>query len=248
MIPAISVSLDQSAAERRAERIRLRLDAIADNYTTVMPMIREAIELHDDVALGYRSVSEYVADRFGGALHRLGVDVRRQVVRELNAAGLSTRAIAPVVGVTDRQVRYDVKAGGKDFPPDPLVNLTTGEVSDDYQTPANVAGAEAEVVRVEPSTEPTSGAAPRPSVVGIDGKTYTQPVNAPRTARRRRQPLADQFFDVAFNLSKVIERVVRLTDDDRFPRNAEKVAAKHRNDLIRLHGLLQEVIDRLPTA
>jgi len=35
----------------------------------------------------------------GGSLHRLGVEVRRAVVGELTAAGMSTRTIAPVVGV-----------------------------------------------------------------------------------------------------------------------------------------------------
>lgn len=104
------VEFDKAAAERRAERITLRLDAIADNYVAVMPMIREAIEKRDDLALGYRSPGEYVADRFGGALQRLGVDVRREVVRELTAAGMSTRAIAPVVGVSQQMVQKDRRA------------------------------------------------------------------------------------------------------------------------------------------
>lgn len=104
--------LDSAAAERRAERIRLRLDAIADNYQAVLPMIREAIEKRDDLALGYRSVGEYVSDRFGGALNNLGIEVRREVVRELTEAGMSSRAIAPVVGVSDRQVRYDAEQVG----------------------------------------------------------------------------------------------------------------------------------------
>lgn len=105
------VDLDPTAAERRAERIRLRLDSIAENYAAVLPAIREAIEKRDDLALGYRSVSEYVADRFGGALTNLGLDVRREVVRELTQAGMSSRAIAPVVGVSDRQVRRDLPTG-----------------------------------------------------------------------------------------------------------------------------------------
>lgn len=99
--------LDSAAAERRAERIRLRLDAIADNYQAVLPMIREAIEKRDDLALGYRSVGEYVSDRFGGALNNLGIEVRREVVRELTEAGMSTRAIAPVVGVSQSTIRDD---------------------------------------------------------------------------------------------------------------------------------------------
>lgn len=99
--------LDSASAERRAERIRLRLDTIADNYQAVLPMIREAIEKRDDLALGYRSVGEYVSDRFGGALNNLGIEVRREVVRELTTAGMSTRAIAPVVGVSVGTVHAD---------------------------------------------------------------------------------------------------------------------------------------------
>ena len=65
------------------------------------------------------------------------------------------------------------------------------------------------------------------------------------TARR---PLTDQFFDAAYDLSKVTERLARLADDDRFPQNAEKVAAKHRGDLLRSIDALQGVIQRLPSA
>jgi hypothetical protein len=112
------VEFDRAAAERRAERIILRLDTIADNYAAVMPMIREAIEKRDDIALGYRSPGDYVSDRFGGALQRLGVDVRRAVVGELTAAGLSTRAIAPVVGVSHTTVERDLDATGTHVPVD----------------------------------------------------------------------------------------------------------------------------------
>lgn len=89
----------------------MRLDAIADNYAAVMPMIREAIEKRDDLALGYRSPGEYVADRFGGSLQRLGVDVRRAVVGELTAAGMSTRAIGTVLNVGNATVFRDQRAG-----------------------------------------------------------------------------------------------------------------------------------------
>lgn len=111
------LTLDRGAAERRAERISLRLDSIADNYTTVMPMIRDAIAKRDDQALGYRSPGDYVSDRFGATLGRLGMEVRREVVRELTEAGMSTRAIAPVVGVSPMTAHRDL-AGGTHVPPD----------------------------------------------------------------------------------------------------------------------------------
>lgn len=88
---------------------------------------------------------------------------------------------------------------------------------------------------------PTPPARP---VVGLDGKTYTRP--EPRKPQRK--PLPDSFWTAAYDLGKRIESVVRLTEDDRFPQNAEKVAAAHRNDLIRYRDLLEQVINRLPEA
>lgn len=203
--------LDREQAERLTTRISLKLDAMADTYVGVMPLIREAIVRQAYVALGYRSVGEYVADRFGGSLGKLGVEIRREVVRELTDAGMSTRAIAPVVGVSDRQVRYDV-----------------GRVSHLPEAPEGGAVDEPETV------------APRSPVTGIDGKTYTPPKTRPQRA------LPDQFFDAAFDLTKAVDRVVRLADDDRFPTNAPKVAAKHRDDLLRARDALDGVIARMP--
>lgn len=55
------------------------------------------------------------------------------MVRMLSDEGMSTRAIAPIVGASDRQVRRDV-SGGTNVPPDPTpphVNTDTGEIIDE---------------------------------------------------------------------------------------------------------------------
>lgn len=219
------VEFDRAAAERRAERITLRLDAIAENYSRVLPMIREAIEKRDDIALGYRSPSEYVADRFGQALTGLGVDVRRAVVGELTEAGLSTRAIAPVVGVSERTAAYDAARVQPCTP----------------QTPEGASFPPRSDVHATDEGAPEASPA-RPPVTGIDGKTYPAP--APRAAPRR--AITDQFFDAAYDAIKKVESLHRLIGDDRFPQNAEKVAAKHRNDLLRTRDLFEQVINALP--
>lgn len=240
------IEFDRAAAERRAERINLRLEAIASNYAAVMPMIREAIEKRDDLALGYRSPGEYVSDRFGRALAGLGIEVRRQVVRELTEAGMSSRAIAPVVGVDRTTVLRDIQAGGASAPPaapDSLSDVTTGEEVTPAAPAVTGQGAtagEAPGERVEASPP----LPPRRPVTGLDGKTYTTP--EPRKPARK--ALTDSFWTAAYDLSKKVEALHRLTEDDRFPQNAGKVAASHRNDLIRYRDLLQEVINRLPSA
>ena len=219
-----------AAAERRAMKISLRLDTIADNFEAVMPLIREALELGDHAALGYRSPGEYVADRFGNALSRLPAVLRRETVRELTDAGLSKRAIAPVVGVSHVMVTKDRQAiaGG---------NSVTTSAEPDYTTD------EADLI-VNHDTGEILDTPPSPKVTGLDGKNYTRPApREPKAAPRRALP--DQFFDAAYDLTKAVERIERLAEDDRFTQNAEKVAAKHRSDLLRAIDALQRVADRL---
>ena len=82
-----------------------------------------------------------------------------------------------------------------------------------------------------------------PKVVGLDGKTYTRPEKPSETAARvaatsaekrdTRRPLPDAFWESAYDLTKKAEALLRMTTDDRFPRNREAIAAKN------LHALQQ---------
>ena len=248
------VDLDRAAAERRAERITLRLDAIADNYRAVMPMIREAIEKRDDIALGYRSPGEYVSDRFGQSLSGLGIEVRRAVVGELTEAGLSTRAIAPVVGTDHVTVSRDLKAGVAHATPDTPTPASTSEgeaAVDAGHTPQgeDAPGAAATGPVPSDTDDPQPSPAPRPAdpnpIVGIDGKNYKRPEPKPRQAPRKALP--DQFRDRLYDLLLRVESIHRLTEDDRWPTNAKKLATeKNRNELLRINDLLQQVINSLP--
>src|SRR5829696_3626197 len=82
--------MTEAEAEGITLRISRKLGTLADAHESVMPLIREAIERKAYVAVGYPSVSAYAADRFDDSLNRLGVDMRREVVKELSAAGIST--------------------------------------------------------------------------------------------------------------------------------------------------------------
>lgn len=277
--------INTSDAERRALKIGLRLDTIADNYEAVMPMIREALEEGDHATLGYRSPGEYLADRFGKALSRLPVIVRREFVGELTDAGLSTRAIAAVTGTSHETARKDQMAGVNTLTPEPAaltdepgrvmkltgagsasdyretVNTETGEVSDDYlsddatgeevtssaeafPTGGAVRADDAEGApgeEVEPTSQNTT-APSRPAVTGLDGKTYK-----PRDRKAApRKPLLDSFTAKRWEMQKALESLSRLTADDRFPQNAEKVATANRSDLIRIKDQLELVIEQLP--
>jgi hypothetical protein len=108
--------LTTAEAERLTTRIGLKLGILADTYESVMPLIREAIDRNAHIALGYPSFGAYAAGRFSDSLSRLGVDMRRDVVKELTAAGMSTRAIAPIVGVSKDTVNRDQAAVSHETP------------------------------------------------------------------------------------------------------------------------------------
>lgn len=235
--------LSRADAERLTTRIRLRLDAIADNYVAVMPLIREAIERRAWDALGYSGVSAYVSECFGDALAHLGVEVRREVVRELTEAGMSTRAIAPVVGVSDRQVRYDVqKVGSPSHLPQTPAASPLGEEAGaagqtSPETPSPVAGE-------TPGEAASRGTAPRP-VTGIDGKTYTRP-EVDRTLRRK--PLTDAYWAATYDLGKKLQTLQNLTADDRWASNKEAVSSRCGSDVLRALTGLADVLTHLDAA
>lgn len=217
------VEFDRAAAERRAERITLRLDAIADNYRAVLPMIREAIEKRDDLALGYRSPGEYVADRFGQSLAGLGIEVRRAVVGELMQAGLSTRAIARVVGASRMAVQRDRDAGVTTVTPDPEpIPTPEGEVAP---------GSASELPPVELAT-------PHPPVTGIDGKTYSH------TPRATPRPVAEKSLNlIELYASKAARAANDLTPEQirRVRPEADAWIAGLRNSI----EALQRLVDSL---
>lgn len=131
-------SMSPVEAERITARIADKLDTIADNLEQVLPLIGEALTRDAWQALGYASPTAYVSERFAGALTRLPASVRQPVVRQLSEAGMSTRAIAPVVGASPRTVAYDLQPGVQDCTPETAPAappFVTGMDGKTYQRP-----------------------------------------------------------------------------------------------------------------
>lgn len=238
--------LDRTEAERLTTRIRLRLDTIADNYVAVMPLIREAIERQAWQVLGYSGVSEYVSECFGDALSQLSTGVRREVVSELAASGMSTRAIAPVVGVHFDTVARDIKAtsGVVHTTPDPeptFVSATDAlaELEDDVDMDV-----EADVIA---SAELMEDAAPeveceRPApIVGLDGKKYQRPTER---SRRLPRPAAERTLAaIQTQAAKAAREAQSLTPEQirRVRAEADHVVASLRNSI----EVLQHLVNSL---
>lgn len=227
-------------AERITARIADKLDSIADNYEQVLPLIGEALTRNAWKPLGYASPTAYVSERFSGSLKRLPLEVRRPVVKELSEAGMSTRMIAPIVGVSQKTVDRDTRKVSHHDSPAPKSDAEL------------LSGAEwsPETVEDEPRftdepghIQPVTGNWNLPKsdkIIGPDGKHYTRP--EPKEPTDRRPPLPEQIFNAVYDLGKVVDRLDRLVEDDRFNRIKEEVASKHESDLNRnvdaLHGII----------
>jgi len=265
-------TIDTSAAERRALKIGLRLDAIADNYEAVVPMIREALELGDHETLGYRSPGDYLADRYGKALARLPIAVRRETVAAIDSVQtLSNRSLAPVFDVDQATITRDrraitagvapatpASAPSAESPAEPEVDLSrvdkaTGEIHDGPILTD-------EPDRVTKLTGPNSVSHPGPvgefvspyteiaeaakkKVTGLDGKEYSRP--APREQKPRRKALTDTARDAGWELRKAVERLQRIAEDDRFSRNKEEVTPLLRGHLINAVEVCQDLLDQI---
>jgi hypothetical protein len=105
---AAVATLTATEADRLTTKIQLRLTAIADNSDAVVPLIEQARIGDAHVALGFRSWTEYVSAKFGGALARLTRGERLPLVELLSDQGMSTRAIASVVGASKSTVADDL--------------------------------------------------------------------------------------------------------------------------------------------
>jgi len=103
-------SLTEAEARRLTERIRVALDRVAHSWADLAERITEAYQRRADLAMGYGSWAEY-ADAELKPSEGLAADVRRQLVGMLSAQGMSTRAIAPTVGVSVGTIHADRVAG-----------------------------------------------------------------------------------------------------------------------------------------
>jgi hypothetical protein len=98
-----------------------------------------------------------------------------------------------------------------------------------------------DVIDVEPAPRP----APVP-IIGLDGKTYQPKPVEPKP--RRRQPITEAFYSTKRDLGRAVERVVRLSVDDRFEKNKAQITDINLSDLIRARDGINAVIGLLSPA
>ena len=102
--------LSSAEAQRLTQRIKITASTVRDNLFKLRNLVDEAKSSNVWNVLGHESWTAYLVDTLGSEPMRLGRDERRELVEYLSGEGMSTRAIAPIVGASvgtihaDRQV------------------------------------------------------------------------------------------------------------------------------------------------
>lgn len=192
--------IDVAAAQKRAERIRYHAMHANEAVQAVQKLIHEARDMNDHVTLGYPSWPAYLVDLFGKEPLRLTRDVRRELVAEMSEAGMSTRAIAPIVGVNAETVRRDI-AGAANVAPDPEPESDPSPESIEVDTET---GEVIDAPRIEEHTvtEKTK------VTTGLDGKEYKRPEPKAKPKVLEGDALAD--YDARQNTRAVADALQTL--------------------------------------
>lgn len=145
-----AVELDVAAATRLDTRIRLMAGTVRDNLIKLGELVDEAKTGQIHVALGFASWTAYLADALGGQLE-LTTESRRAVVELLAGEGMSQRAIATAVGVSQKTVDRD------------LDHVSHGDSPEPAASPEPVTGLDGKTYTPKPKPDPKPEKIPPPA-------------------------------------------------------------------------------------
>ncbi|OHU77662.1 helix-turn-helix domain-containing protein [Mycobacteroides chelonae] len=154
----VIVPLDDAKAKVLDNRIKSTVENIGDRLTILHRLLDEAQQGQVHLTMGFRSWTEYLADRIGNRW-QIGGDERREMAQLLADRGMGVRSIATITGASKSTVSRVLSKVSQDGTPDP--------------EPVVVEGDSVEVSHS--GTPDCGGTAPTDKTVGPDGKLYPRP-------------------------------------------------------------------------
>jgi hypothetical protein len=120
--------MSADSARRLTERIRIAASNYTEAKAKVLALVDEAKAGSAHLALGYKSWTAYLSDVLSDEPLRLAREDRRDLVVKLTDEGMTTRAIAPIVGADQKTIVNDLRAAEEfsSAPTNPVVRTTTG--------------------------------------------------------------------------------------------------------------------------
>ena len=196
-------------------------DCIKGAIAIAWDLIVKAYDERAWTALGYAKWDEYCEAEFGTTRLRLPREERAEVVASLRESGLSIRAIASATGLSKNTVQSDVSQIGTTAPGG-VTESTPGQ-TDRVAAALAAAQAKQDVAPVEPIVVTPEMMPER--ITGIDGKSYPKPTVA---TKPRRWPISNDAVKISLELSRVVNRMRKLVDDDRFTANRDMIGRQFR--------------------
>lgn len=200
---------------------------ISTHLDVAFTLIKQAYAGRADLALGYASWDEYREGEFHGFALRLPRDQRKEAVKTLTEAGMPQRAIAPFLGVDHKTVSNDLKSTGENSP----------------VRPADAPDLDG---KVRPKVQPAKKAEPiKPVVIGVFAENIPgDSAPAPSTKDANRRPIVESIYEASRELTKITERLERLSRDDRVTKNREQIIDACAVDLLRSFSTIQNAIEQ----
>lgn len=191
--------LDATGSTFTAEEARRLTDRLRVTLEGTWELVTDAFLGRIWIPLGYATWDDYVARELGATRLRLPRETRDEVIGSLSAAGLSSRSIAAVTGVTAMTVSRSLAASG-------VTNVTPDESNDEPETDAP----EADVPETDDDVpsfldDAVSATEPEPRVTGLDGKSYPKAKPAKPEKPKARQ---------RFNINRIVEQSVLSADNN----------------------------------
>lgn len=139
-----TVLLTEAKARSLDKKIRSAGDKVASGFDTLLTLMEQATEGSIHLALGFVSLSAYFNEAI--RIAPTDTDERQLMAGAMSGKGMSQRAIAKALGVSQSTVRDDLKDVSSDDSPGGEPAVTVGVDGKEYARPEKPAESDAEPV------------------------------------------------------------------------------------------------------
>lgn len=218
-----------------AQDARNLTDKIKAGTAALWELIKEAYASRAWASLGYASWDDYCTQEFGTSRIRLPREERREVVASMREQGMSTRAIASGIGVSQDTVNREL-ARERNRSPESGLSPVTGTDGKTYEGRRTAkiqsgAGFYGPGEKIEMDTE---------STIDIDTGEILEEHPIPKEDKPRAEATTKQFMAAVADLNRILDRFHKIKTSPNYRNNIDQLTQTHASDIDRA---IDELVD-----